>query len=87
LTETDPNSRVLDVYLDDGVVYSYGVTGKSPEHVAAKAREHASAIAATGYRHNDGEGEFVHFPPHRISKIKITGGPVPTDYVDSVRGT
>jgi hypothetical protein len=70
---------VVSVYMDDGRVFSY------PVHDAAKAREHASAIIATGYRHNDGK-EFEHYPPHRILKVKVSGG-VPTNYTDTVTGT
>ena len=71
----------ISVYLDDGRVYSYEVNGPM------KAREHASAIVATGYRHNDGKGEFEHYPPHRISKVKATGEPIPTKYSDESTGT
>jgi hypothetical protein len=69
----------IEVYLDDGRVFSYEV--KDP----ARAREHSHAIALTGYRHNDGE-VFEHYPPHRISKIKVSGG-VPTKYTDETTGT
>jgi len=71
----------VKVYLDNGVWFAYPVSD------AEKAREHASAIIATGYRHNDGEGEFEHYPPHRIFKVKIVGGVVPTDYPDTKGGT
>lgn len=70
----------INVYLDDGRVFAYDVT------TADKAREHASAIVSGGYRHNDGE-TFEHYPPHRISKVKVSGGPVPTQYLDRVTGT
>lgn len=83
----DPLKRTIRVYLDDGVTYEYDVTGKNSDHAAARAREHASAIARDGYRHNDGEGEFVHFPAHRVEKVKVVGGPVPTEYLDRVKGT
>ena len=70
---------VINVYLDDGRVFEYPVEG------AGKAREHAGAIVATGYRHsNDGVLEW--YPPHRIVKVKCTGD-VDTDYPDDVRGT
>ena len=71
----------VKVYMDNGVVYFYKVD--SPH----KAREHASAIIKTGYRHNDGKGEFEHYPPHRIDKVKVTDGVVPTKYPDDVSGT
>jgi hypothetical protein len=71
----------ISVYLDDGRVYEYEVADE------LKAREHCSAIAATGYRHNDGTGVFEHYPPHRITKIKATGGPIATKYPDKGTGT
>jgi hypothetical protein len=70
----------IEVYLDDGRVFSYQV--RTPE----KAREHAHAIIQTGYRHNDNE-TFEHYPPHRILKVKISGGVVPTKYPDASSGT
>lgn len=69
----------VEVYIDNGVVYSYTVD--SPE----KVREHADAIVKTGYRHNNGK-IFEHYPPHRISKVKCAQ-PIPTKYPDEVRGT
>ena len=71
---------VVQVYIDGGVVFSYDVIG------AHKAREHASAIILGGYRHNDGKGEFEHYPPHRILKVKVEGI-IPTKYPDRVSGT
>jgi len=71
----------LLIYIDNGLVYSYEVTDQ------AKAREHAAAIIKTGYRHNDGKGDFVHYPPHRIDKVKVTGGAIETMYPDNVCGT
>ena len=52
----------MRVYMDDGRVYEYDVYG------ADKAREHAAAICAGGYRHNDGK-TFEHYPPHRVLKV------------------
>lgn len=66
------------VYLDDGRVFKYDVES------AEKVREHASAIVAGGYRHNDGIA-FEHYPPHRILKVKSYG--IPTNYPDTVEGT
>jgi hypothetical protein len=66
-------------YLDDGRVFEYEVSSES------SAREHAAAIVRGGYRHNDGE-TFEHYPPHRILKVKVTGG-VDTMYPDTTRGT
>ena len=54
----------VEVYLDDGRVYEYDVTS------AGKVREHATAIVMGGYRHNDGKGEFEHYGPHRVLKVK-----------------
>ncbi len=70
----------VQVYLDDGRVFEYEVP--TPE----KVREHSHAIVMTGYRHNDGEGLFEHYPPHRILKVKCSGM-IPTLYPDRVRGT
>ena len=77
----EPPLFTIDVYIDNGVVFSYGGI-RTP----AKAREHASAIVKGGYRHNDGRGEFEHYPPHRIDKVKIIGV-VPTKYPDAASGT
>lgn len=71
----------IKVYLDDGRVFEYDVNSPS------RAREHAAAIITGGYRHNDGKGEFEHYPPHRILKVKAVGAPVPTAYPDVVSGT
>lgn len=75
----------IATYLDDGRVYEYEIKMKTPEAEGAKAREHAAAIVAGGYRHNDGE-EFEHYPPHRVLKVKVTPAPS-TSYPDTVRGT
>jgi hypothetical protein len=71
---------IIEVYLDDGRVYSYNVTG------ADKAREHAAAIVKDGYRHNNGT-VFEHYPPHRVLKVKVTGGEIDTKYPDTASGT
>ena len=71
----------ISVYLDNGVMFTYEVADD------VKAREHASAIVMTGYRHNDGAGVFEHYPPHRILKVKVSGGIVPTQYTDKGSGT
>lgn len=72
---------VIEVYLDDGRIYKYEVPS------AEKAREHCSAIVNGGYRHNNGEGVFEHYPPHRILKVKAVGAPIPTRYTDESIGT
>lgn len=69
----------IEVYLDDGRVYYYGVSGHD------KVREHMDAIAKGGYRHNDGK-VLEHYPPHRIMKIKCEDY-IPTKYTDKVKGT
>jgi len=76
----DEEKFTVQVYIDNGVVYEYDVAS------AHKVREHADAIVKTGYRHNDGKGEFEHYPPHRISKVKCNGV-IPTRYPDRVSGT
>ena len=73
------SKATVSVYLDDGRVFEYEVSG--PE----KAREHSHAIVATGYRHTSAEA-LEHYPPHRISKVKVTPPP-DTMYRDTVRGT
>ncbi len=70
----------IQVYLDDGRVFKYQC---SPE----SAREHAHAIVMTGYRSTNNEtGTLVHYPPHRIVKVKAVGGQK-TKYEDTVGGT
>lgn len=71
----------VNTYLDDGRVLFYTC---GPDYT--KALEHASAIVARGYRHYTAN-EVEVYPPHRIVKVKVTGGPVPTDYPDSVKLT
>lgn len=73
------NEFTINVYMDDGLVYSYGVNTQE------SAREHSFAIVQTGYRHVS-EGYLVHFPPHRISKVKVVGN-IQTNYPDTVSGT
>ena len=71
----------IEIYLDDGRVFSYSVPSES------KVREHAGAILKTGYRHSpEGEEYWEWYPPHRILKIKCNRA-MQTDYTDSVRGT
>jgi hypothetical protein len=70
----------IQVYIDNGLVFAYDVPS------AHKVREHAAAIIKSGYRHNDGKGEFEHYPPHRIEKVKCAGI-IPTNYPDTVSGT
>jgi hypothetical protein len=73
----------VQVYLDDGRVFEYEVPTEE------KAREHSFAIVTTGYRHvagSDADATLEHYPPHRINKVKVSGG-VSTLYKDVVRGT
>ena len=76
--------RTIKVYMDDGRIFEYDVEAGDAERVAAKVREHCAAIAAGGYRHNDGD-EFEHYPAWRILKVKARG--VPTHYLDRPSGT
>lgn len=79
-----PQTWYISVYIDDGVVYDYEV-----ESMHA-AREHASAIVATGYRSVQAASPYTltHYPPHRITKVKITAPtPIQSAYYDRVRGT
>ena len=69
----------IRVYIDDGRVFVYEVTGES------SAREHSDAIARGGYRHWIKDGlEF--YPVWRILKVKVVGH-VSTNYVNSMEGT
>jgi len=77
--EDSMDKFTIKVYMDDGRVFYYDVES------ADKAREHASAIATEGYRHNDGK-VFEHYPVHRFKKVKVDGF-IPTAYPDKVTGT
>ena len=77
----DSKELKVSIYLDDGRTYFYYVP--TPD----RAREHADAIITGGYRHNDGRGLFEHYPPHRILKVKVSEGIVPTKYPDEAEGT
>lgn len=72
-------SYVIKTYIDNGLVYKYTV------QTAESAREHSCAIVMSGYRHV-GDGEFTHFPPHRILKVKVIGN-INTNYPDEIEGT
>lgn len=72
----------VSVYMDDGRVFEYDVA--SPD----KGREHASKIILTGYRHTPKDSDDLEwYPPHRIDKVKISGGAESTQYRDTVRAT
>jgi len=82
----DAVEYTISVYIDNGVVFYDSVEGPN------KAREHSAAIVKDGYRHNPEtvEGEeplFEHYGPHRILKVKITGGLLPSLFHDESRGT
>lgn len=83
MTDETPPQVTISVYLDDGRVFQYEVP------TPGKAREHISAIIATGYRSvQASEPEVLtHYPPHRICKVKATGMPIPTNYTDREVGT
>ncbi len=70
----------IQVYLDDGRVFKYVCPCDS-------AREHTHSIVMTGYRSTDNKtGTLVHYPSHRIVKVKAVGGQE-TKYPDMVTGT
>jgi hypothetical protein len=71
-------SNTINIYMDDGRIFSYEVEDES------KVREHADAIIKTGYRHNDGK-VFEHYPPHRILKVKSDN--ISTKHIDHTSGT
>lgn len=72
----------IQVYLDNGLVFVYNVDS------LASAREHADAIIRTGYRSCDNDqGVLVHYPPHRIMKVKCSGKGMHTKYPDRIEGT
>lgn len=73
-------TTVVQVYTDDSLVHEYAVA--SP----LKGREHAAAIIATGYRHSEGN-DLCWYPPHRIVKVKVTGGAASSLYQDKSRAT
>lgn len=73
----DTQGFTIHVYMDDGRVYKYTVES------ADKAREHSDAIVRHGYRHNPKGGQiFEAYGPHRVLKVKVTGGKIPTRYPD-----
>jgi len=78
MTEINKENYKIEVYLDDGRIFCYSVESEE------KVREHTSAIAKNGYRHNDGK-VFEVYPPHRILKIKSYN--IKTRYPDSTIGT
>ena len=76
--------RTIKVYDTYGRVFSYNVSAPTEDEVCAKVREHAGAIVATGYRHNNGD-VFEWLPPHSI--VKVQSKDIPTKYIDTVSGT
>ncbi|AXQ68250.1 hypothetical protein HOT99_gp046 [Caulobacter phage CcrBL10] len=84
LAETAAPKITISVYLNNGTVREYDVAD------AATAREHAFEIIQTGYRSVDQDqpNVLVHWPPHEIKKVKLTGSePFKSNYFDRVRGT
>ena len=74
------NNYPIEIYLDDGRVFSYNVVS------AEKVREHASAIIQNGYRHSSSsDNSWEWYPAHRILKVKSYE--IPSLYHDTVRGT
>lgn len=81
--EPAPAYKIV-IYLDDGVTFNYSVDSMS------SAREHVSAIIATGYRsvQEKQPNILVHYPPHRIQKVKIIAPEaIETGYRDRASGT
>lgn len=74
----------ISIYVDNGNVFQYEVATE------AKAREHAAAIIATGYRsvQGDSPNTLTWFPPHKINKV-VVALPVKssTKYFDEVVST
>lgn len=71
----------ISVYMDFGSIYTYYV---HPD----KAREHASVIIETGYKHTpEGSDDLEWFPPHRILKVKVENGGKTTSYKDNIKET
>ncbi len=58
------NKIKIEVYTDNGVVYTYRVNNEND------AKEQASAICEKGYQHNGGI-KFEFFPVHRILKVNV----------------
>jgi hypothetical protein len=72
----------ISVYMEFGVVFEYEVD------TVERAREHASAIMQTGYRHTPKDSNDLDwYPPHRIAKIRVSGGGESSNYRDSARAT
>jgi hypothetical protein len=71
----------VSVYIGS-LVFDYEVSDPM------KGREHAEAIIKTGYRHTDQNStDMEWFPPHRIDKVKVSGGAESTQYRDTTRAT
>jgi hypothetical protein len=74
----------ISVYVDNGNVYEYEVNSE------AKAREHAAAIIATGYRSVSADNPtlLTWFPPSRIVKV-VANLPATstTKYFDRIKST
>lgn len=72
----------VEVYLDSGIVCEYKVADP------IKGREHAAAIIEGGYRSTtEGSKDLEWYPPHRIVKVKVSGGAESTAYKDKKRAT
>ncbi len=77
----------IHVYLKGGCIITYEIQALTNDQLAAKAREHCYAVSSSGIRCNDGDGDFVHYGPHWIDKVKVTGVRVPTNYPTTLKGT
>ena len=78
----------VQIYLRNsgGAKFEYEINALNAAELGVKAREHTGQIFLTGYRHNTGKGEFTHYGPHWIDKIKVIGD-IPTGYPDRASGT
>ena len=77
---------IIQVYLDNGVVWEYEID----DPTNAKIREHMYEIVTYGYRscHFTGlSDELVFYGPHRIKKVKCIHESLQTNYPDRARGT
>ena len=77
----------IRVVFDFGVTHEYDIYASTEHALAAKAREHCDAISRNGYRDNDGEGTYTHWPVHKITKVQALGVKVPTGYPTRISGT
>jgi isopropylmalate/homocitrate/citramalate synthase len=69
-----PNDKIkISVYLDDTRIYTYEASAPTSSERAAKARDHIHAMGRNGLTIGPRDGALEYYPPHRISKIKVSG--------------